>query len=69
MRYRLEAEGPEDNLPLQTDDPGELEVLAPHTDAAYTLLMHMGVADQARCVVTWEDSVGKRENVATLRFF
>jgi len=23
----------------------ELEVLAPHADAAYTLLMHMGVAD------------------------
>jgi hypothetical protein len=69
VRYRLEAEGPDDNLPLQTDDSGELKVLAPHTDAAYTLFMHMGVADQARCVVTWEDSAGERENVATLRFF
>lgn len=69
VRYRLEAEGPDDNLPLQSDDPGELEALAPHTDAAYTLFMHMGVADQARCVFTWEDSAGERENVATLRFF
>ncbi|HEY5709396.1 MAG TPA: hypothetical protein VIS51_08365 [Solirubrobacterales bacterium] len=69
VTYRLEAEGPDDNLPLQLGDPGELEALAPHTDAAYTLLMHMGVADQARCVVTWEDSTGDRENVATLRFF
>lgn len=69
VSYRLEAEGPEDTLPLQTDDPGELEVLAPHTDATYTLIMHGGVADQARCVVTWEDSVGEQENVATLRFF
>lgn len=69
VRYRLEAEDPEDNLPLRSDDPGELEVLAPHTDAAYTLFMHMGVADQARCVVTWEDSAGEQENVATLRFF
>ncbi len=69
LRCRLEAEDPDDNLPLQSDDPGELEVLAPHADAAYTLLMHMGVADQARCVVTWEDSTGERDNVATLRFF
>lgn len=69
VRFRLETEGPDDNLPLQTDDSGELEVLAPHTDAAYALFMHMGVADQARCVVTWEDSAGDRENVATLRFF
>jgi hypothetical protein len=70
VRYRLEAEGPDDdNLPLQLGDPGELEVLAPHADAAYTLLMHMGVADQARCVVTWEDATGERENIATLRFF
>jgi hypothetical protein len=70
VRYRLEAEDTDDdNLPLQLADPGELEVLAPHSDAAYTLLMHMGVAEQARCVVTWEDSIGERENVATLRFF
>jgi hypothetical protein len=69
VRYRLEGESPDDDLPLQGDDPGELEALAPHTDAAYTLFMHMGVADQARCVVTWEDSAGEREKVATLRFF
>jgi hypothetical protein len=69
VTYRLEAESPDDDLPLQRDDPGELEALAPHTDAAYTLLMHMGVANQARCVVTWEDSAGERENAATLRFF
>lgn len=69
VRYRLEPESPDDNLPIQTDDSDELEVLAPHTDAAYTLIMHMGVADQARCVVSWQDSAGERENVATLRFF
>ena len=69
VRYRLEAENPDDNLPHELGDPGELEVLAPHTDAAYTLMMFMGVADQARCVVSWEDSEGERENVATLRFF
>ena len=69
VRYRLEAEDPDDNLPHQLGDPGELEILAPRTDAAYTILMHAGVADQARCVVTWEDAAGERENAATLRFF
>src|SRR5207244_7688200 len=44
VRYRLEAEGPDDNLPLQGDDPGELDVLATRTEGAYTLLMHLGVA-------------------------
>ena len=69
VTYRLEAEKPDDNLPHELDDTPELEVLAPHSDAAYTLLMYMGVADQARCSVKWEDSEGERENVATLRFF
>ncbi len=69
VKYRLEAENPDDNLPHELGDPGELEILAPHSDAAYTLLMYMGVADQARCFVSWEDSEGERENVATLRFF
>lgn len=69
VTYRLEAENPDDNLPHELDDTPELEVLAPRSDAAYTLLMYMGVADQARCFVNWEDSEGQRENVATLRFF
>jgi hypothetical protein len=69
VMYRLEAENPDDALPHQLGDPNALEVLAPHTDAPYALFMHMGVAEQARCIVTWEDSTGERENVATLRFF
>jgi hypothetical protein len=69
VRYRLEAEDESDNLPLQPDEEPNLETLAPGGEAAYALLMHVGVGPQARCVVTWEDSFGEHENQATVRFF
>jgi hypothetical protein len=69
VRYRLEAEDEDDNLPLEVGDVRPLEVLAPEADARYQLILHMGVAPQARCVVSWEDSAGEHENQATLRFF
>ena len=46
-----------------------LETLAPKSDARYGLFLHMGVAAQVRCVVSWEDAGGEHENSATLRFF
>jgi hypothetical protein len=46
-----------------------LEILAPTGEAPYVLAMHGGVAPQARCIVTWQDSTGDHENRATLRFF
>lgn len=67
--YRLEAEEDGEDLPLEVEDPRPLEALAPGADAAYPLLLFMGVAPQARCVVSWEDSLGQHENAATLRFF
>ena len=70
VRYRLEQESPDAGvLPETPGEPSEIEVLAPRGEASYVLFMHSGVADQARCVVTWEDSAGEHENVATLRFF
>jgi hypothetical protein len=69
VRYELEAEEAGDNLPLEIGDDRELEVLPPQGEAEYGLVMHMGVAPQARCVVQWEDAQGEHENVATLRFF
>jgi hypothetical protein len=73
VHYRLEAENPEDRLPMDSEGGGSegraLEVLAPGGEAPYPLIMHMGVVPQARCVVTWSDSRGERENQATLRFF
>jgi hypothetical protein len=72
VSYRLEAEGDADaqeELPLDIGDQRPLEVLAPGSDARYQLMMHMGVAPQARCVVSWSDAGGEHENTATLRFF
>jgi hypothetical protein len=70
VRHRLEAENKGDNLPRLADDGSRaLEVLPPGGEAAYGLVLHIGVAPQARCVVAWEDPTGERENTATLRFF
>jgi len=69
VRHRLEEEDSGDALPLELDERRDLEVLAPGGEASYTLVMHGGIAGQARCVVSWEDSSGEHQNVATLRFF
>lgn len=69
VRFRLEEETPGDTLPFVPEDRKELEALAPGGEAGYPLAIYMGVAPQARCVVTWEDSAGEHENVATLRFY
>jgi hypothetical protein len=67
VRYRLEAENDGDNLPIEPDDQRELEVLPPNGEAPYVLMLHMGVAHQVRCIVTWEDATGEHEHRATLR--
>ena len=71
VEYRLEPERPEDHLPqiLESGSQREIEALAPGGEAPYTMSVHSGVADQVRCVVTWEDDDGKHENAATLRLF
>lgn len=69
VRYRLEAENEDDDLPFDQNDGRALEVLAPGSEASYLLILHMGVAPQARCIVTWDDVAGEHENRATLRFF
>lgn len=69
LRFRLEAEKPDDQLPDVLDGDAALESLAPGSDAQYVLALFMGAASQVRCVVSWTDTGGKHENVATLRFF
>jgi hypothetical protein len=70
VEYRLELEqGANGSLPMDSEQPTPIESLAPGGDVQYPLVMTMGVADQARCVVTWQDSAGEHENTATLRFF
>ncbi|HXF32225.1 MAG TPA: hypothetical protein VN522_11960 [Solirubrobacterales bacterium] len=68
-RFELDGEGRENELPLELSDDEALETLAPRSDARYGLALHMGVAAQVRCVVSWEDAAGEHENSATVRFF
>lgn len=70
VRFRLEPEEEGELPPEPFDADRPLETLAPRGgEASYGLLMHSGIAAQARCVVTWHDSTGDGENVATLRFY
>jgi hypothetical protein len=70
VRYHLEAENEGDHLPMDPDGDRRLEVLAPYGEASYLLILHMGVAPQVRCVVSWEGADGEHhENTATLRLF
>lgn len=68
VRYTLEADG-EGEPPMDLDEDRELEALPPGGEASNQLFLHSGVASQARCIVTWEDSTGTHESIATLRFF
>ncbi|HEX8751958.1 MAG TPA: hypothetical protein VF731_00955 [Solirubrobacterales bacterium] len=68
VRYVLEPDGDGD-APMDMGGDRELESLAPGTEATSQLYLHSGVADQARCTVTWEDSAGDHESFATLRFY
>lgn len=68
VRYRLEPDG-DGEPPLDLEADRELEALPPGARAENQLHLHSGVAPQARCTVTWEDSGGEHENFATLRFF
>lgn len=68
VTYVLEPDG-EGEVPMDMGSDRELESLPPGVESENQLYLHSGVADQARCTVTWEDSVGEHESLATLRFF
>ena len=63
VMFELEAEAPGDEVPPVLHDARELEALAPGSEAGDALVLHMGAAPQARCIVTWEDSTGEAEEV------
>jgi hypothetical protein len=68
VKYELEPDG-DGEAPFDSEGDRELEALPPGADVETQLHLHSGVASQARCTVRWEDSAGKHENFATLRFF
>lgn len=68
VQYRLEPEAEGDQVAVDLDESGPLEVLPPGGEAPYPIVLYAGVARQARCIVTWRDSSGEHENQATVRF-
>lgn len=44
-----------------------VETLPPGGTVRYPMLLAMGSPDQARCVVSWTDSRGEHETIATVR--
>lgn len=69
VKFRLEPEQEGEMVPEGLSDGRPIEVLPPDGDVSYPLMLHTGIADQARCVVTWTDSNGEQTNSATARFF
>lgn len=70
VRFRFEPESEDEVPPEMFEADRPLEALPPGGgEASYGLFMHSGVASQVRCVVSWEDSRGPRDNAATLRFY
>lgn len=47
-------------------EPG-IEILAPHTDVRFPLIVAAGDPMQVQCIVSWTDGRGQQENAATLR--
>ncbi len=68
VKYVLEPDG-DGEAPETFESGRELESLPPGRDSETQIYLHSGVASQARCIVTWEDSAGKHESLGTLRFF
>jgi hypothetical protein len=69
VRHQLEAEETGGVPPLELGEASSLESLAPTGDASYTLVLTAATTGQCRCRVTWTDSRGQHERVATLRLF
>jgi hypothetical protein len=71
VRVRLEPYDEEQEVwEILTDSPGSepgIEVLAPHSQTRFVLIVTLGMAPQVRCVVSWSDNRGNQENMATLR--
>lgn len=68
VRFRYEdAEGnPEDSFDLRGDDHEPIPLMAPDAEHRFPIAVAMGTAQQAMCVVTWEDDEGEQETRATV---
>jgi hypothetical protein len=71
VRPRLEPSKDEGGLwTILGDNPEsgpEIEILAPHSEVRFSLIVVVGDAIQARCIVSWTDNRGDRQNTATVR--
>jgi hypothetical protein len=50
-----------------TNQDVHIEILAPHGEVRFGLLLFAETASQVSCMVSWSDERGRQENMATLR--
>ncbi len=71
VRARIEPTNAEDRpWTILGDSPNShplVETLAPHSDMSFQMILAADDAVQMRCVVSWTDRRGNRENTATVR--
>lgn len=69
FRYEKEQGEAEDMFDLRAQDHRPIPTMAPDVEQRFPIIAAMGSADQATCVVTWEDDKGEHETSATVRMF
>lgn len=69
FRYENEAGEPEDSFDIRANAHRPIPVMAPDAEQRFPVLAAYGSAEQATCVVTWEDDSGEHETRATVRRF
>jgi len=70
VRVRIEPSKPEDGVwTILGDSPGsgQIEILAPHSEAKFLVIAAADDPVQVRCIVSWTDNRGDRQNTATIR--
>ncbi|OIJ35465.1 hypothetical protein BK826_08085 [Rothia kristinae] len=67
FRYENEQGEPEEMFDLRSQDHRPIPTMAPDVEQRFPIIAAMGSADQATCVVTWEDDDGEHETRATVR--
>jgi hypothetical protein len=71
VRARFEPTNAEDRpwtiLRNNSESDPLVEVLAPHSDMSFQMIVAADDAVQMRCVVSWTDRRGNKENSATVR--
>lgn len=66
FRYEDGEGNPEEMFDLRSGDHEAVAAMAPDAEHRFPIIAAMGTAEQAMCVVTWEDDAGEHETRTSL---